>query len=217
MSLLYNFLALFVIIDPVGTAALFAGLTHGLPARVRNHMAMRAVAVAAVTLLFFAVAGEALLRALGIGLPAFRIAGGMLLFLLAIDMVLARQTGLRSLTPSENREADHEARASHDISVFPLAIPLIAGPGALTTMVLLMGRAGTDWEAKAGLILVLLAVLVITLGLLLVAPRMMRLLGRTGANAVSRVLGILLAAIAVQFVLDGLVEGLAPWRADRPL
>lgn len=207
-SLGYSFLALFVIIDPIGTAALFLGLTHGMSESYRREMAARGVVVAGVLLLFFAFAGEILLQALGIGLAAFRIAGGVLLFLLAIDMVVARQSGLRTLTKTENREADREARARHDISVFPLAIPLIAGPGGLTTMVLLMGQAGGNWSARIGLIAVLAAVLAITYALLLAANRLVKILGTTGVNAITRVLGILLAALAVQFVLDGLVEGL---------
>lgn len=209
MRLAYNFIALFVIMDPVGTAAMFAGLTHGVGEGLRRRLALRAVSVAGFILLFFAFAGDFLLRALSIGLPAFRIAGGILLFLLAIDMVFARQTGLRSLTETENREADHEARAQHDISIFPLAIPLIAGPGALTTMVLLMGGTRGDGPAQAGVIFVMITVLAITLVLLLLSGRVMKLLGTTGANVISRVLAILLAALAVQFVLDGLSEGLA--------
>jgi multiple antibiotic resistance protein len=164
---------------------------------------VRAVVIAAILLLIFAFGGSALLRALGIGLPAFRIAGGVLLFLVAIDMVFARQSGVRALTAQESREVD----PSHDISVFPLAIPLIAGPGALTTMVLLMGRAGDDL-ARGAVVAALAVVLAITLVLLLMATRIVRLLGATGVNVVSRVLGVLLAAVAVQLILDGVVEGL---------
>jgi multiple antibiotic resistance protein len=199
----YSFVALFVIIDPIGTAALFVGLTRALTEPASRRVAMRAVLIAGMLLLFFAFAGNALLRGLGIGLPAFRIAGGVLLFLVAIDMVFARGSGDR-LTPQESRDVD----PSHDISVFPLAIPLIAGPGALTTMVLLMGQAGADPVAQAAVILVLAVVLVITLVLLLIAPRIVRLLGATGVHVVSRVLGVLLAAVAMQLVLDGLVTGL---------
>ncbi len=200
----YSFLALFVIIDPVGTAALFVALTRGMTEAQSRRTAFRGVVIAGVILLFFAFGGSALLAALGIGLPAFRIAGGVLLFLLAIDMVFARQTGMRSLTAGESREAD----ASHEISVFPLAIPLIAGPGALTTMVLLMGAAGSDWTGRAAIIAVLALVLAITLLLLLSATRVVRLLGTTGVNVISRVLGILLAALAAQLVLDGFIEAL---------
>ncbi|MBM3536538.1 MAG: NAAT family transporter [Alphaproteobacteria bacterium] len=202
-TLAYYFTALVVIVDPVGTAALFAGLTRGTGAEYRKRMALRGVAIAAGVLLVFAFAGEFILRALSVSLPAFRIAGGALLFLLAIDMLFARQTGFRALTQSEAEEAGESA----DISVFPVAIPLIAGPGALTTMVLLMSRAEQEVLGAAGVILVLLAVLAITLVLLLLASHVVKVLGRTGVNVITRVLGILLAAIAVQLVLDGVNAG----------
>jgi multiple antibiotic resistance protein len=200
----YSFVALFVIIDPIGTAALFVGLTHGLTEPASRRVAYRAVLIAGILLLFFAFAGNALLRGLAIGLPAFRIAGGLLLFLVAIDMVFARQSGGRGLTAQESQEVD----SGHDISVFPLAIPLIAGPGALTTMLLLMGQAGPEPLARTAVIVVMIVVLVITLVSLLMATRVVRVLGTTGVNVVSRVLGVLLAAVATQLVLDGLVAGL---------
>lgn len=203
-TLAYYFTALVVILDPVGTAALFAGLTRDTGAQYRRRMALRGVAIAASVLLVFAFAGEFILRALSVSLPAFRIAGGALLFLLAIDMLFARQTGFRALTRSEAEEAGESA----DISVFPVAIPLIAGPGALTTMVLLMGRAEQEAPGPAGVILVLVAVLAITLVLLLLASRVVKLLGTTGVNVITRVLGILLAAIAMQLVLDGINAGI---------
>jgi multiple antibiotic resistance protein len=138
------------------------------------------------------------LAALGIGLPAFRIAGGVLLFLLAIDMVFARQSGLRSTTIREQREAE----TKQDISVFPLAFPLIAGPGALTT-VLLMSSTAKGAFAFTGTLVVLLIVLGFTLVSLLYAARILRFLGETGANVISRLFGLVLAALAVQFILDG--------------
>lgn len=200
----YSFVALFVIIDPVGTAALFVGLTRGLTEPASRRVAYRAVLIAGILLLIFAFGGNALLRGLAIGLPAFRIAGGALLFLVAVEMVFARPSGVRALTAQESKEVD----PSHDISVFPLAIPLIAGPGALTTMVLLMGQAGANPLARATVILVLALVLAITLACLLMATRVVRVLGTTGVNVISRVLGVLLAAVATQLVLDGLVAGL---------
>jgi multiple antibiotic resistance protein len=203
-AVLYNLIALLVIIDPPGTAAVFMGLTRGATDAERKVLAVRAVAIASATLLTFAVVGDYLLSALGIGLPAFQIAGGALLFLLAIDMLFARPSGLRGPTAQEGAEAG----AAHDISVFPLAIPLIAGPGALTTMVLLMGRAQGSIAAIAALLAVLIAVMAITLALLLISARVVRLLGVTGANVISRVLGIVLAALAVQLMLDGLNAGL---------
>ena len=204
---LYSFVALFVIIDPVGCAVIFAGLMRGAPARLRQIYAVRGVLTATLLILAFALGGEALLRAMNISLPAFRIAGGVLLFLLATEMVFARQSGIRGPTVAEEEEAEHRA----DISIFPLAFPLLSGPGALTSIVLLMARAGSPLGAL-GVIAALFAVMAITLVLLLVAPGVMRLIGHTGANVVSRVLGIILAALAAQLVLDGLLEGLAPVR-----
>jgi multiple antibiotic resistance protein len=144
-----------------------------------------------------------LLEALGIGIPAFRIAGGILLFLLSLDMIFASPTGLRSRTVREQEEISYE----HDISVFPLAIPLLAGPGAITTVLLYTGERST--LELAAFMAVLLVVLFLTLASLILAPRIMRLFGETGSNVLTRVLGVLLAALAVQFVLDGIQTSLA--------
>ena len=197
----YAFVTLLVIIDPIGTAVIFAGLMRAMTGEFRRRMAFRATLIAGCLLLAFAVLGKAFLDALGITLPAFRIAGGILLFLLATDMVFARPSGIRNPTQPETEEA---AR-SVDVSVFPLAFPLLAGPGALTSVVLLMGRAASPYEAAA-VIAALAAVLALTLAALLLAGQVMRVLGLTGANVVSRVLGIILAALAAQLVLDGLAE-----------
>jgi multiple antibiotic resistance protein len=202
-QVLYSFVTLFVIIDPVGSAAIFAALTRGAPAAFRRRMAWRGPTIAGILILAFAFGGAALLRALGITLPAFRIAGGVLLFLLAVDMVFARPSGIRNPTAPEEAEAEHRA----DISVFPLAFPLLAGPGALTSIVLLMGRA-QGALAAAGVIVALLAVMLLTLLLLRAAPQVLRVLGVTGANVVSRVLGIILAALAAQLIIDGVSEAL---------
>jgi multiple antibiotic resistance protein len=192
--------AFFVTIDPVGMAPLFASLTHGHGTAERRRIAFTGTAIGAVVLFGFGLAGEPVLRALGIGLPALRLAGGVLLLLLAIDMVFARQSGLRGTTASE----DAEAAASRDVAVFPLAIPLIAGPGAITSVLLLCGRAEGDPRRLAVVLAMLALVLLLTLALLLAAGRIAALLGVTGINVVDRVLGILLAGLACQFVLDGL-------------
>ena len=144
-----------------------------------------------------------LLEALGIGLPAFRIAGGLLLFLLVLDMVFARPSGIRATSVREQEEESYQ----QDICVFPLAIPLLAGPGAITTVLLYTGGSGAGQVPL--FMAVLLVILLLTLGSLLLAPRVMRLFGETGANVLSRVLGVLLAALAVQFVIDGLQSSLA--------
>lgn len=202
-SFAYALVALLVIFDPPGTAVLFAAMTPQDSAAERAQQARRACLIAFAVLALFGLAGEGLLRALGIGLPAMKVAGGVLLFLTAADMVTARNE-LRATA----REQEVATRTNDDISVFPLAIPLIAGPGAMTTMVLLRTTGGGDpW--KVGGILAALAVAVgITLAALLFAERVRRLLGETGSNVVGRVLGVLLAALAAQIALDGLRETL---------
>jgi len=194
-----TFIILFVVIDPIGLAPMFAALTHGGSEMYKRRMAVKGTALAALVLFLFVLAGGWLLRALGISLPAFRMAGGVLLFLLAIDMVFARHSGLRSTTASEQEEAEHKK----DIAVFPLAIPLIAGPGAITTLLLMTGPGHDSIARLAVVSAVLIGVLLLTLASLLLAGRLMVWLGETGANVVTRVLGIILAALAMQFVLDG--------------
>jgi len=205
-TLLYDFVTFMVVIDPVGLAAVFAALTANTEARHRRHMAERATFLATVILFVFAFVGAKLLAALGVGLAAFRIAGGLMLFFLAIDMVYARPSGLHGATPVENLESEHR----RDLTVFPLAFPLIAGPGAMTTVVLLMGRANGDPAQIGGLLAVLGAVLAIVLIMLYAAGGLRRVLGVTGTNVISRVLGIILAALAVQFVLDGITQVFKP-------
>ncbi|MEO5375956.1 MAG: MarC family protein [Alphaproteobacteria bacterium] len=207
-SLLYSFTTLFVVIDPVGTAAIFALMTRVVPPGERRRMAFKACALAVIILFLFALGGEALFAVLGIGMPAFRIGGGILLFLLATDMVFARPSGLRGITESE----DMEAAVREDLTVFPLAFPLLAGPGAMTTVVLLMGRTEGDPLAGAALLGLVALVMAITLVLFLHAGRLLKILGRTGSNVVTRILGIILAALAVQFVLDGLILAVAALR-----
>ena len=202
-QLVSAFVTLFVVVDPVGVAVVGGGLTHGLSRDSRRSIAMRGTLIAGVLLILFAFGGEWLLRALGIGVPALRVAGGVLLFLLAIDMVFARPSGIRNPTAPEQEEASHR----NDIAVFPLAFPLLAGPGALTSVVLLMARAGTPADS-ALVIGALMAVLVLAFLALRFTDRVTRLLGVTGANVVGRISGVILAALAAQFVLDGLAEGL---------
>jgi multiple antibiotic resistance protein len=194
-----NLIVFFVVIDPIGLAAIFAVLTRDEPYGYRERMAARGVVLSAVILYLFYFVGDWLLHTLGIGVAAFRIAGGLLLFLLAIDMVFARQSGLRSTTTGEQAEAE----ARQDISVFPLAFPLIAGPGALTTILLMTAQPGGP--LVAGVMLTIVGVvLFITWVMLVYAENLYRVLGETGTNMVSRVLGVLLAALAVQYVVDGL-------------
>lgn len=204
-QLLNMFIVLFVVIDPIGLAPMFGALTRGGTDAYRRRMAFKAIGLATGIMLVFVFTGDALLEVMGISIPAFKIAGGILLFLVAIDMVFARQSGLRSTTVRENEEA----RFKEDISVFPLAFPLLAGPGALTTILLLLGDVqGNPWMF-AGMLGVLLTVLGITLIALLLAGPIFKLLGETGANVLDRLFGVILAALAAQFVLDGLVVGTA--------
>ncbi|QFU16889.1 MarC family protein [Microvirga thermotolerans] len=195
------FVLLFVTIGPVETAAVFGVLTAGTHRPERRRLAWQAVVIAGLVLLLFALVGNRLLDFLHVSLAAFRIAGGVLLLLLAVDLVFAHPTGLSSITPSE----EHEAQRPGDIAVFPLAIPLIAGPGSMTAIVLLMGQATTDL-ARATVLATLVACLGATYVALVLVDPLGRLLGVTGTNVVARISGILLAAVAVQFVLDGVRE-----------
>lgn len=203
--LLTAFVTFLVVIDPIGQAPLFGALTAGLDPRARRAVALRGVFIAGTILTAFALGGAALLDALGIGFPAFRIAGGLLLVLLSIEMVMARHSGLSATTPEESEEA----AGRNDIAVFPLAIPLIAGPGAITGVMLQVGAAGDDLAARAAVLGVMLAVLLLTLASLLLTEPIMRVLGVTGTNVLTRVFGIVLAALGVQFVSDGVLAILA--------
>lgn len=194
-----SFVVLFVVIDPIGLAPIFAAITHGGTAEYRRRMAARGTFIAGVILLVFVLGGDVLLRLLGIGMPAFQIAGGLLLFLVAVDMVFVRQSGIRSATEREQREA----KQKQDVSVFPLAFPLIAGPGALTTVLLMSGKYGQQPFAAAIVLAVVLVVLAFALIALLQADRIMRFMGETGANVITRLFGVILTALAVQYVLDG--------------
>jgi multiple antibiotic resistance protein len=199
------FITFLVIIDPVGMLPLFVALTYRQPRERRRRTAIRSIAVAAITLVVIALVGHMALRLLGIGLPAFRIAGGLLLLLLSIDMVFARQSGIRSTTAAETEEAEDSA----DVAVFPLAIPLIAGPGAMTSIILLMGRADGDIILQTIVIALTLFVLGLCLVTFLFAIPLMDRLGVTGINVVGRVFGVILAALAMQYIIDGVTEVLA--------
>jgi len=193
------FVALFVVIDPIGMAPLFVALTAGQSARQRRAIAVRSCVVAFGILTLFGLAGEQVLAFLGISMPAFRMAGGILLFLTALDMLFERR-GARRKGQADQAEADHR----DDPSVFPLAIPLIAGPGAIATMILLTGQEGGDFTHVLLVHLVMAAVVACVLMLFLLAAPLERLLGPTGINVVTRLLGMLLAALSVQFVIDGM-------------
>lgn len=196
------FVTLLVTLGPIETAAIFASLTPTATAVERRCLAWRGSVIAGAMLLLFAICGGAVLDLLHVSLPAFRVAGGVLLFLQALSLTFS-SPGLSSISPGETDDAQRSA----DIAVFPLAFPLIAGPGPLSAVVLLMGRSDTLLD-RAAIIGVLVATLGITLLCLLAATRITVWLGRTGTDVVGRVSGILLAALAVQFVFDGLRTGL---------
>ena len=192
------FATFFVVIDPPGCAPIFASLTAGSPASHRRTMALRSVMVASFILLVFAIFGEDLLRTLGISLDAFRIAGGIMLFLIALEMVFEKRQERR-----ENRVQDVKAQPEHeDISIFPMAIPMIAGPGSIASAMLMMARTN-GLQASLVVLGALAAVLLLTLIALLAAGPLMKLLGYKVEAMITRILGVLLAALAVQFVIDG--------------
>jgi multiple antibiotic resistance protein len=195
------FVVFFVVVEPISLIPLFTGLTAGATRQYKRRMALKAVGVSAVILLLFALGGAAFLSLMGISLEAFRIFGGLLLFLLALEMVFARESGTRT---SSGEAAESRRRA--DISVFPLAFPFIAGPGALATILLWFGPLHLAGQAALfGTLLAAVAlVLAIALVLMLLADPLMRVIGVTGANVAARLLGVILGALAVQFVLDGL-------------
>lgn len=193
--LLTVFITLFVIIDPIGLAPLFVALTQGQSAAKRRRVAVTACLVAAGLLTAFGLLGDAVLGFAGISMPAFRIAGGVLLFLTALDMLFERRT---------KRREDQSRANEDDPSVFPLALPLIAGPGAIATMILLTNQNDGDWAWVVTVHVVMLSVVLLTFLFFLMANVIEKALGPVGINVVTRLLGMLLAALAVQFVLDGL-------------
>jgi multiple antibiotic resistance protein len=199
-QLVKTFIVFFLVIEPISMVPMFGALTRGGEPGYRRKMAYKSVAISALIFIVFALGGDLVLQALGISVNAFKIAGGALLFLLSVDMVFARQSGLRSTTV---REQD-EARYREDISVFPMAFPLIAGPGALATLLLFVVETRGEPLALLALLGVIMGILVLTLLLLLLTTQIMKIMGITGANVVSRLLGVVLAALAVQYVLDGL-------------
>ncbi|HEX8420675.1 MAG TPA: MarC family protein [Sphingomonas sp.] len=194
-----SLITFFVVIDPPGCAPIYAGLSAGAAPAQRRAMAIRAVGVASAILLVFALFGEDLLRGLGISLASFRIAGGIMLFLIALEMVFEKRT---------QRREDRAAKVAHDpeaedVSIFPMAMPMIAGPGSIASVMLLMAR--NDGIERTAVVLAALAtILILTLVALLLAGPLMRLLGAKIEAVITRLLGVLLAALAVQFVMDGL-------------
>ncbi|MFT7403064.1 MarC family protein [Zhongshania sp.] len=192
----------FATIGPVDVAAMFAALTSGLSAKKRRSTAMRGVLIAGAILLAFALMGEFILTAMGISLAALRAAGGVLLLLIGIELVTLKGSGATTTTLEE----DQEAEARSDIAVFPLATPLIAGPGAIGAVILLMAHADGDLLEQTAVVISLVFVLAMTLLSLLLASRLQNFLGVTGMHMISRVFGVLLCALAMQFLFDGIAQ-----------
>jgi multiple antibiotic resistance protein len=190
-----------VIIDPPGCAPIFAGLTRGAPPAHRRAMAIRSALIAWAILLFFALLGRPLLHWLGISLASFRIAGGIMLFFIAIDMVFERRTERRE----KRAHAVEQTPEIEDVSVFPMAMPMIAGPGSIASAMLWVSRAD-DIAAVAVVLAAITIVILITLVTLLAAGPLMRLIGDKVEAAITRILGVILAALAAQFVIDGLKQ-----------
>jgi multiple antibiotic resistance protein len=192
------FATLFVVIDPPGCAPIYSSLTAGASVAQRRAMAIRSVLIAAAVLLFFTFLGKGMLAALGISLDAFRIAGGILLFLIAADMVFEKRTERR-----ENRAQEVASKDIDDVSVFPMAIPMIAGPGSIASVMLLTSQAN-GWGERGIVLAALGLVLLLTLLALLTAAPLMRFLGQKMEAMITRLLGVILAALAAQYVIDGI-------------
>ncbi len=196
--LITAFVTLFVVIDPIGTTPIFVSLTHGMPRSRRRGIAVRACTIGLVILTLFGLLGEQVLGFIGISMPAFRIAGGLLLFLTALEMLFGKRTQRRQDQAPDDPDPDD------DPSVFPLAIPLLSGPGGIASMILLTDQASGNPLAFSGIFAVMLVVFAIVFVLFLLAGHIEKALGPTGILVVTRLLGMLLAALSVQFVLDGI-------------
>ena len=194
--LVTSFATLFVVVDPIGLVPMFIALTYGKTVQRRREIAVRAVLVAGGLMTLFGLAGEALLTFIGISMSAFRVSGGILLLLTALGMLFERRT---------QRREGHAVQNEEDPSVFPLATPLIAGPGALASMILLTGEVQVNLIGLLAVHLVMFGVLACVLLLFLVSSKIENALGRTGRMVVTRLLGMLLAALSVQFIIDGLI------------
>jgi multiple antibiotic resistance protein len=196
------FVTLFVVIDPPGCAPIYAGLSSDASPRQRHRMALKAVLIAALILFGFALVGEDLLKALHIELDAFRIAGGIMLFIIALEMVVEKRTKRREERAEKVRAEHAQTPEIEDISVFPMAMPMIAGPGAIATVMLLVSKA-EGAEQTLVVLGALAAVMALTAAALLAAGQLIRLVGASVESAITRLLGVLLAALAAQYVIDG--------------
>jgi multiple antibiotic resistance protein len=193
------FTTLIVTIDPPGLAPIFLGLTHGMNASERRATALRGTIIAFIILAVFAVAGEGILKTMGISIGAFRIAGGLLLFVISFEMIFDRREARKQKTSETAVMVDQV----HNIATFPLALPLIAGPGAISATILLAGSFQGPVD-RIGLIAVLAFCVLLVFLALSISGQIDKLLGTSGRAILTRLLGVLLAALSVQFVIDGL-------------
>ncbi len=202
--LINAFATLFVTIDPVGLAPMFLAVTSGATAQTRKRIAVRATLIGGAILFVFLFAGKGVLGVLGISVPAFQIAGGLLLLIIAVEMVFEKRNRRKSET-AEKAVSHHGAHQEelHDVAVFPLGIPLIAGPAAISAVILLSSQA-TDTLSMVGLASVILVIIGSCFVAFLLADRIERLMGETAAVVITRLLGVLLAALSIQFIADGI-------------
>ncbi len=210
-----SFVTFFVVIDPLGIAPIFAVMTDGASGEHKRLMIVKATITGTIILLLFAFVGNGLLAALGISLLAFKAAGGVLLFMIAVEMVFEKRTERREKTSAEFSHGHeppqtgtepkvHSDEDYDDISVFPMAIPFIAGPGSIAYIMLLMSNHSDNLQQQSVMIGSMLSVLVLTVFILMAATRIMTMMGQTVANAITRILGVLLAALATQYIFDGI-------------
>lgn len=200
------FTTFFAVIGPIDSAVLVASLTPNMTRAERRAVSIKAVSIATTIILLFALVGEPVLRRLGASLAALQTAGGIILFMIALDMTLSRRPSHSLLTLRESAEAENKAEAHAELAVFPLATPLLAGPGAMTGAIVLAANTRGDPALLAAVIAGILAVMVLTLALLLVAQEVHQAIGVTARKVVVRVFGVLLAALAVQTIFDGLAD-----------
>jgi multiple antibiotic resistance protein len=208
-----SFVTFFVVIDPLGIAPIFAVMTEGASSRFKRRMILKAVFAGTVILLMFAFVGNGLLKALGISLMAFKTAGGVLLFMIALDMIFEKRTERREKTSEEFTHEHQEITPTHpqnnddeydDISIFPMAIPFMAGPGSIAYIMLLMSNHSNDIQSQGIVIGAMISVLILTVFILSIGTKIIGWLGQTVATAITRILGVLLAALATQYIFDGI-------------
>lgn len=200
------FTTFFAVIGPIDSAVLVASLTPNMTRAERRAMSIKAVSIATIIILLFALVGEPVLRQLGVSLAALQTAGGIILFMIALDMILSKRPSPSLLTQKESAEAENKAEAHSELAVFPLATPLLAGPGAMTGAIVLAANTKGDPVLLAAVVAGILAVMVLTLALLLVAQEVHQAIGVTARKVIVRVFGVLLAALAVQMIFDGLAD-----------